>query len=154
MTRVSRITCVSWHVCHNVVWLTVIYSLQFEIVLFNERIYCRNKLNKRFQCSNKLIMQIFKSCFEVRLHKYSFYYHVFHKCDAYWWYTQRNLFEIVLNQSRNQILFTIFQLIWNQTDVRLDPSQSKNGKYNLILGWFNKISKIFLSVCVDHQAKQ
>ena len=34
---------------------------------------------------------------------------------------------------QNQIVFTIFQLIWNQTDVRLVPNQSENGKYNLIL---------------------
>ena len=35
--------------------------------------------------------------------------------------------------NRNQIVFTIFQLIWNQTDaIRLVPSQSENGKYNLI----------------------
>ena len=56
--------------------------------------------------------------------------------------TQRNL----LKSNRNHIAFTILQLIWNQTDVRLDPNQSKNGKYNLISGWFNKISKIFLCV--------
>ena len=48
-------------------------------------------------------------------------------------YTQRNIFEIFL--------------IWNQTDNRLVPNQSKNiGKYNLISGWFNKITKRFVSV--------
>ena len=35
-------------------------------------------------------------------------------------------------------------LIWNQTNVYLDQNQSENGKYNLISGWFNKISKMFL----------
>ena len=33
-----------------------------------------------------------------------------------------------------------------QTDVRLNPNQPKNGKYNLISIWFNKISKN-VSVC-------
>ena len=33
-----------------------------------------------------------------------------------------------------------------QTDVRLVPNQSEIGNYNLISVWFNKISKIFLSV--------
>ena len=49
----------------------------------------------------------------------------------------RNL--IKLNQ--NYIVFTIFRLIWSQTDVRLVQNQSENGKYNLILGWFNKFQK-------------
>ena len=31
-------------------------------------------------------------------------------------------------------------------DARLDPNQSENGKYNLISGWFDKISKTFLCV--------
>ena len=48
--------------------------------------------------------------------------------------------------SEGQKIFIIFWLIWNQTDVRLDPNQSKNGKYNLISGWFNKISETFLCV--------
>ena len=46
----------------------------------------------------------------------------------------------------NPILFTIFGLIWIQTDVRLVPNQSENGKYNRISGWFNKISKRFLYI--------
>ena len=56
----------------------------------------------------------------------------------------RNLFK----STRNQILFTIFRLIWNQTDVHLNPNQSENSKYNLISGWFNMISKRFLCVWV------
>ena len=36
--------------------------------------------------------------------------------------------------------------VWNQTNFRLVPNESENGKYNLILVWFNKISKHF-SVC-------
>ena len=34
----------------------------------------------------------------------------------------------------------------NQTDFRLVPNHSENGKYNLISGWFYKIEKIFLCV--------
>ena len=48
----------------------------------------------------------------------------------------------------NQIVFTIFQLIWKQTDVRLVPNQSEDGKYNLISVWFKKILKRFLSIDV------
>ena len=50
-----------------------------------------------------------------------------------------------IKSNRNQIVFTIFQLIRNKMDtVRLVPSQSENGKYNLISVWLNKISKRFL----------
>ena len=49
--------------------------------------------------------------------------------------THRNL----IKSNRNQNAFSIFRLICNQTDVRLVPNQSKNGKYNLISVWFNKI---------------
>ena len=49
-----------------------------------------------------------------------------------------------LNKSTwNQIVFTIFRLIWNQTDVRLVPNQPQIGEYNLISVWFNKIWKDF-----------
>ena len=57
-------------------------------------------------------------------------------------YTQRNL----IKSNWNQIVFTMHRLIRNQTDVRLVTNQSENGKYNLISGWFNKISKRFLCV--------
>ena len=33
-----------------------------------------------------------------------------------------------------------------QTDIRLIPNQSENGKYNIILVWLNKIPKSFLSL--------
>ena len=51
-----------------------------------------------------------------------------------------------LNKSnRNQIVFTMQQLIWNQTDtVHLVPNQSVHGKYNLIWVLFNNIPKIFV----------
>ena len=50
-------------------------------------------------------------------------------------------FRIVIKSTRNQIVFTIIRLIWNQTDVRLFQNQSENGKYNLISVWSNKIRK-------------
>ena len=49
-------------------------------------------------------------------------------------------FQNLIKLNWNKILFTIFWLIWIQTDVRLDPNQSEHGKNNLISGWFNKIS--------------
>ena len=55
-------------------------------------------------------------------------------------HTHENFFRNRIKSHWNQIVFTIFRLIWNQTDVRLVPNQSENGKYNLILVWFNKIS--------------
>jgi len=48
-------------------------------------------------------------------------------------------FRNLIKSTWNQIVFTIFRLIWFQTDVRLVPNQSVHGKYNLISGWFNKI---------------
>ena len=43
-------------------------------------------------------------------------------------------FRNLIKSTRNQIPLTIFRLIWIQTDVRLVPNQSENGKYNLISG--------------------
>ena len=47
-------------------------------------------------------------------------------------HTQRNIFESLLNQIDNQIVFGMHRFIWIQTDVRLDPNQLVHGKYNLI----------------------
>ena len=61
-------------------------------------------------------------------------------------------FRNLIESTRNQIVFTIFWLIWIQTDsVRLVPNHSENGKYNLISGWFhfNKIAKRFICVCTE-----
>ena len=55
-------------------------------------------------------------------------------------------FRNLIKSNRNQILFTIFWLIWYQKDVSLVPNQSVHGKYNLISVWFHKISKRFLCV--------
>ena len=49
-------------------------------------------------------------------------------------------FRNLVKSNRNQIIFTIFRLIWNQTDVHSVPNQRENGKYNLISLWSNKIS--------------
>ena len=64
-------------------------------------------------------------------------------------HTQRN----VIKSNRNQIVFTIFRLIWNQTDVRLVPNQP--GMVNTIrfrfdLIRFGKISlRVWLHLIVD-----
>ena len=47
-----------------------------------------------------------------------------------------------IKSNRNQIIYTIFWLIWNQKE----PDQSENSKYNLISVWFNKISRKFFCV--------
>ena len=57
-----------------------------------------------------------------------------------------NFFRNLMKSNRNHIVFTIFRLIWNQTDACLVLNQSEIGKYNLISVWFNKISKRFLCV--------
>ena len=46
----------------------------------------------------------------------------------------------------------IFRLIWNQTMSVFCSKSIGNGKYNLILVWFNKISKIFL--CMYKQLRK
>ena len=63
-------------------------------------------------------------------------------CSVYAEKSFRNL----IKSNRNQIVFNIFRLIWNQTDIHLVQNQSESGKYNLISGWYKKISKRFLCV--------
>ena len=47
--------------------------------------------------------------------------------------THRIFFSRNLNKSnRNQIVFSIFRFIWNQTGIRLFPNQSEKDKYKLI----------------------
>ena len=55
-------------------------------------------------------------------------------------------FRNCIESNRNFIVFTIFRLIWNQTDVRLVLNRLENGRYNPILVSFYKISKRFLCV--------
>ena len=61
-----------------------------------------------------------------------------------------NFFRNLIMSTQNQIVFTVFPLIWNQTNVRLVLNQSEKGNYNLISRWFNKISKKFLFVYAVH----
>ena len=58
-------------------------------------------------------------------------------------------FRNLIKSNQNQIVCTIFRLIWNQTDVRLVPNQLENGTYNLITVWFNKILERFVCVWVS-----
>ena len=58
----------------------------------------------------------------------------------------KKCFRNIIKSNRNLMVFTIFRLIWNLTDVRLVPNHSGNGKYNLILIRFNNILKRFLCV--------
>ena len=60
-------------------------------------------------------------------------------------YSEKSFWNLI-KSIRNQIVFTIFRLIWIQTGVRLDLNQLENGKYNLISGWFNETSETFLYV--------
>ena len=60
----------------------------------------------------------------------------------------------LIKSNRNQIVITIFRLIWIQMDVCLVPNESENSKYNLISGLFIKISKIFLAAVADCRAMQ
>ena len=64
-------------------------------------------------------------------------------------HTTGKTFRNFIKSNRNKIVYTILRLISNQTDVRLVPNQSTNGKYNLISVWFNKISKKNLCVQQD-----
>ena len=60
-------------------------------------------------------------------------------------------FPNLIKSNRNQIIFTIFRLIWNilvPNAVRLVPNQLENGKFNIISVRFNKISKRFFCVCI------
>ena len=66
-------------------------------------------------------------------------------------------FRNLVKSNWSQIVYTIFRLIWTQTDVRLGPNQSESGKYKLISVWFNKILLCVLcdtetAVCVSHKA--
>ena len=57
-------------------------------------------------------------------------------------------FRNLIKSTWNQIVFTIFPLIWNQMDVRLVSNQSENGKDNLISGNLTRISGQYLSLWV------
>ena len=54
-------------------------------------------------------------------------------CIIYDAYTQRNRRFYSWLIKHDQIAFTTFRLIWNQTKLFLVTNQSENGEYNLIL---------------------
>ena len=59
------------------------------------------------------------------------------------------LFDILFNHPISDCIYHFLIDLEQQTDRHLDPNQSKNGKYDLISGWFNKIlKKNSLCVCV------
>ena len=60
--------------------------------------------------------------------------------------TLRHFFRNLIKSTRNQIVFTIFRLIWIQMDARLNPNQSKNCEYNLIWVDLTRIISWFLRV--------
>ena len=68
-------------------------------------------------------------------------------CRAISMHTEKSS-RYLIKSNRNQIVFTFFRLIWYTNGLRpfAVPNQSENGKYNLISGWFNKIS-----LCVHSQ---
>ena len=49
----------------------------------------------------------------------------------------------IIESNRNKIVFTIFRLLWNQTDFRLVPNQSDNDK-NYNISFNNIFEKIYL----------
>ena len=53
-------------------------------------------------------------------------------------------FRSLIKSNRNQIVFTISRLIWNQTNFRLVRNKFEKHKYNQNLIWLNKIQKIFV----------
>ena len=55
-------------------------------------------------------------------------------------YTQRNLFK-----PKSDCIYH-FPIDLDPKDVRLDPNQSENSKYNLISLWFKEISKRYICV--------
>ena len=49
--------------------------------------------------------------------------------------------------NRNQIVFTVKRSIWKQTEIRLVPNQSVNGKHNLISVDLTRIRSRYL-LCI------
>ena len=91
-------------------------------------------LGKRTKCLiNVLIIHI--GAKTIQLQKMRAVSHApAHFCGAIIGTHTGKYFPNLIKSTRNQIVLIIFQLIWIRTDVRLDPNQSENGKYNLISG--------------------
>ena len=64
-----------------------------------------------------------------------------------WSCTQRNLFEILLNQTEIGLYLPFSDWFGTKRTSFWFQIHPENGKYNLISVWFNKISKRFLCVC-------
>ena len=58
-----------------------------------------------------------------------------------------NLISKLVKSTKNQIVFTILRLIWYQTECRLVPNESENGKYNQNLVQIKKRFRKGLLVC-------
>ena len=73
-----------------------------------------------------------KKYIEKRKHLLS---HVTNNSKHFWRlmniHTEKSLRNLI-KSTRYQIVFTIFRMIWNQTEVRFVPNQSVHGKYNQI----------------------
>ena len=67
---------------------------------------------------------------------------------------QTNISSIAFNQTRNQIIFTNFRLIWIKTEFRLIPNQSENGNAILLLVLFNNLFRKDSSVCTVKTKKK
>ena len=106
--------------------------------------YCKSKMTAEFfhsqnTCENMSIYQDCDDCYILTCNNWNLKR-----------YTQRNLFEILLNQTDIRLYLPFSDWFGSKsTDFRLVPNQSENVKYNLILGWFNKISKRFICVHIN-----
>ena len=71
-----------------------------------------------------------------------------------WTWTQRNLFEIYLNQTETRLYLACNDWFRTKRTCPFDiPSQLVHGKYNLISVWYDKIWKRFLCVWLLHASK-
>ena len=115
--------------------LFFIIYIKFSFSLFHFHFLFFHFSPKRCKASRRLISWRVLRCFDfARRHGY------------FPWVHAEKSFPNLIESNWNQIVVTIFLLIWNQTVIRLIPNQSEKGKYNLISVWFNKISKRFLCV--------
>ena len=109
--------------------------------------------HRQVKCNEKpyFVWFIFKRKLSVKLYPIRFENKQKPISLSVWCVHPKNFFRNLIKSTWNKIVYTIFRLIWYQTDVRLVPNKSENGKYNLISAWFNMISKTFLYV---HQASR
>ena len=53
-----------------------------------------------------------------------------------------DIFWNLIESERDRFVFTIFGLVWNQTNIHLVPDQSRKGECNLVSIWFGRISAV------------